>query len=211
MWSMRCSQRNSRTFAVLITCCRSLHWRTINGPSAKNEPLRIREASLVSSSSLIGAFTDAETLEQLLRTYRHHGQTFSHYLPDFVDRYIGKAGDILDIGIDAAVKRQLLSSDEMSATLLVEEFMDTSIKVTVDRLVSAGQMRVSECGASSTLCIGATHISASALWAVLCRRICRAASATRWWRCTRGMCSDSLTSLDLMTSSSMWLIPIEKI
>lgn len=79
-----------------------------------------------SCSSLVGDFSDEDSFKTLLTMHGEHGQIFSHYLADFVDKYI-TADPYKCIAEES--KKLLLSSDDISNILLVEEFMDTPIKV----------------------------------------------------------------------------------
>jgi len=92
-----------------------------------------------SCSSLVGEFSDQQTFEDLLAMHAQHGKIFSHYLADFVDAFI--TADPYQC-IDAESKGRLLSSADLSNVLLVEEFMATPIKVTVDGFVTKKQIHI---------------------------------------------------------------------
>ena len=86
-----------------------------------------------SCSSLVGDFADKQTFHKLLDMHSKNGQIFNHYLPAFVDKYVSdkKCSDV----ISAEIRKKLFDSQAISNILLVEEFMNTPIKVTVDGLV----------------------------------------------------------------------------
>eukprot|EP01083_Nonionella_stella_P084012 232428_1 len=89
-----------------------------------------------SCSSLVGDFCDMKSFTSLLNMHNKHGKIFNHYLPDFVDKYLVKSV------VNDDFKQRSFSSSEISNILLVEEFMDTPIKITVDGCVVNKEIHV---------------------------------------------------------------------
>ena len=85
-----------------------------------------------SCSSLIGDFSDIDHFQSLLTMHSKHGKVFNHYLPEFVDKYITQNPYKI---ITNDIKQKMFTSSEISNILLIEEFVDTPIKVTVDGCV----------------------------------------------------------------------------
>lgn len=98
-------------------------------------------------SSLAGDFNDSASFQSLLSMHKAHGKVFSHYLPAFVKTYLEEEEDVhqtaaVDSNKSNFLKQHVYKSSEICNLLLVEQFVDTPIKVTVDGCVCNKEIHV---------------------------------------------------------------------